>query len=96
MSFAHLTIRHLIYIFLNTSVRFNYVSISHIENFERFMNHNAFFSFENISEQFNDVCSINSTAFNLFIDRIYYVLQLFSGHLNGHNSFFLVLSEAYV
>ena len=34
--------------------------------------------------------------FNLFIDRIYYLLQLFSGHLNGHNSFFLVLSDAYV
>ena len=35
-------------------------------------------------------------AFNLFIDRIYYLLQLFSGHLNGHNSLFLVLSDAYV
>ena len=35
-------------------------------------------------------------AFNLFIDRIYYLLQLFIGHLNGHNSFFLVFSDAYV
>ena len=49
-----------------------------------------------ISEQFNDVSSINTMAFNLFQDRIYYLLQLFSGHLNGHNSFFLVLSDAYV
>ena len=49
-----------------------------------------------ISEQFNDVSSINTMAFNLFIDRIYFLLQLFSGHLNGHNSFFLVLSDAYV
>ena len=49
-----------------------------------------------ISEQVNDVSSINNMAFNLFIDRIYYPLQLFNGHLNGHNSFFLVLSDAYV
>ena len=49
-----------------------------------------------ISEQFNDVSSINTKAFNLFIDRIYYLLQLFSGHLNGHNIYFLVLSDAYV
>ena len=49
-----------------------------------------------ISEQCNDVSSINTMAFNLFKDRIYYLLQLFSGHLNGHNSFFLVLSGAYV
>ena len=49
-----------------------------------------------ISEQFNDVSSINTMAFNLFQDRIYYLLQLFSGHLNGHNSFFLVLIDAYI
>ena len=49
-----------------------------------------------ISEQFNDVSSINNMAFNLFIHRFYYLLQLFNGHLNGHNSFFLVLSDAYV
>ena len=35
-------------------------------------------------------------AFNLFMDRTYYLLKYFSGHLNGHNNFFLVLSEAYV
>ena len=49
-----------------------------------------------ISEQFNDVSSTDTKAFNFFIDRIYFLLQLFSGHLNGHNSFFLVLSDAYV
>ena len=79
-----------------TSVRFNYVSISHIENFERFMNLNSIFSNEMISEQFNDVSSINTMAFNLFIDHIYHLLQLFCGHLNGRNSFSLVLSDAYV
>ena len=91
MSFAHLTIWHLIHIFIYTSVRFNYVSISNIENFERFMIFNAIFSYEMISEHFNDVSSINTMAFNLFIDRIYYLLQLFNGHLNGHNSFFKFL-----
>ena len=49
-----------------------------------------------ISEQFNDVSSINTMAFNLFIDLIYYLLKLFSGHLNGHNRLFSVLSDAYV
>ena len=49
-----------------------------------------------ISEQFNDVRSINTMAFNLFIDRIYYLLQYFSGNLNWHNNFFFVLSDAYV
>ena len=49
-----------------------------------------------ISEQFNDVSSINNKAFNLFIYRIYYLLQLFNGHLNRHNSFLLLLSDAYV
>ena len=48
------------------------------------------------SEQFNDVSSINNMAFNLFIDRIYYDLQYFSGNLKGNNNFFLVLSDAYV
>ena len=75
------------YIF-NTSVRINYLSISNIENVERFMNIHKIFSYEIISEQFNDVSSINNKAFNLFIDRIYYLLQLFNGHLNRHNSFF--------
>ena len=49
-----------------------------------------------ISEQFHDVSSINTKVYNLYIDRIYYLLQLFSGHLNGHNSFFLILSDAYI
>ena len=49
-----------------------------------------------ISEQFNDVSSINTMASNLLIDRMYYLIQLFSGHLNGHNSFILVLSDAYL
>ena len=49
-----------------------------------------------ISEQFNDVSSINNKAFNLFKDRIYYLLQLFNGQLNRHNSFFKVLSDVYV
>ena len=35
-------------------------------------------------------------AFNLFINRIYYLLQYFSGHLNSHNNYFLVLSDTYV
>ena len=47
-----------------------------------------------ISEQLNDVSSINNKAFNLFIDRIYYLLQNFIGHLKRHNSFFLILSDA--
>ena len=75
------------YIFY-TSVRLNSLSISNIETFERFMNLNSIFSYKMISEQFNDVSSINNKEFNLFIDRIYYLLQLFNGHLNGHNSFF--------
>ena len=54
------------------------------------MNFNSIFSYEMI------VSSINNMAFNLFIDRIYYLLQLFNGHLNRHNSFFLVLSDAYI
>ena len=62
------------YIF-NTSVRLNSLSISNIENFERFMNLNYIFSYEMISEQFNGVSSIDNKAFNLFIDRIYYLLQ---------------------
>ena len=60
------------------------------------MNLNSIFSYEMISEQFINVISINNKALNLFIDRIYYLLQLFNGHLNRHNSFFLVLSDAYV
>ena len=84
-----------VYIFY-TSVRLNSFSISNIENFERFMNLNSIFSHEMISEQFNDVSSIHTTAFNLFIDRIHYLLQIFSGHLNWHNNFFLVKSDAYV
>ena len=75
------------YIFY-TLVRLNSLSISNIEKFERFMNLNWIFSYGMISEQFNDVSSINNKAFNLFIDRIYYLLQLFNGHLNRHNSFF--------
>ena len=55
-----------IYIFY-TSVRFNSVSISNIESFEHFMNLNSIFSYETISEQFNDISSINNMAFNLFI-----------------------------
>ena len=58
-----------------TSVRFNSVSISDIEYFERSMNH---------------------TAFILFIHIIYYYLQFFSGHLNGHNHDFLFVCDAYV
>ena len=73
-----------------TSVRLNSLSISNIENFERFMDVNGIFSYKMISEQFNEVSSINNKAFNLFIDRIYYLLQLFNGHLNRHNSFFKV------
>ena len=49
-----------------------------------------------ISEQFNDVRSINNMVFNLFIHRMYYLLQYFSGHLNGYNNFFLVLCDTYV
>ena len=49
-----------------------------------------------ISEQFNDVSSINNMELNLFIHRIYDLLQYFSGHLNGHNNFLLVKSDAYV
>ena len=49
-----------------------------------------------ILEQLNDVSSINNMAFNLFIHRIYFILQYFSGHLNGQNNFFLVLCDAYV
>ena len=49
-----------------------------------------------ISEQFNDVSSINNMAFNLFIHRIYFMLQYFSGHLNGQNNLFLDLCDAYV
>ena len=48
-----------------------------------------------ISEQYNDVSSINNMAFNLFIHRIYFLLQYFSAQLKGHNIFFLVLSDAY-
>ena len=83
------------YIFY-TSVRFNSLSISNIENFERFLNLNSVFSYEMISEQFNDVSSIDNMAFNLFKDPIYYLSQLFNGHLNRHNRFLLVLSDAYV
>ena len=49
-----------------------------------------------IPEQFNDVSSINNMAFNLFIHRIYYLLQYFSVHLNGHNNLYLVICDAYV
>ena len=35
-------------------------------------------------------------AFNFFNHRIYYLLQYFSGRLDGHNNFFLFLSYAYV
>ena len=49
-----------------------------------------------VSEQLNDVSSINNMAFNLFIHRIYCMLQYFSGHLNGQNNFFLVLCDAYI
>ena len=76
-----------IFIF-HTSVRFISMSISHIENFERFMNLDSIFSYEMISEQFNDVSSINTMAFNFFIDRIYYLLELFNGYLNGIIAFF--------
>ena len=48
-----------------------------------------------ISEQFNAVSSINNMAFNLFINRIYFMLQYLSGHFNGQNNFFLVLCDAY-
>ena len=49
-----------------------------------------------ISEQFNDVRSLNNMAFNLFIHNIYHWFQRFSGNLNGHNNEFLVLCNAYV
>ena len=49
-----------------------------------------------ISEQFNDFSSINNMAFNLFMHRIYFMLQYFSGHLDGQNNFILVLFDAYV
>ena len=49
-----------------------------------------------ISEKFNDGSSINNMTFNLFIHRIYFLLQYFSGHLNGNNNDFLVLCDAYV
>ena len=49
-----------------------------------------------ISEQFNDVSSLNNMAFNLFMDSIYYSLQCLSGDLNGHNNDFLDLCDAYV
>ena len=49
-----------------------------------------------ISEQFNDVSSLNNMAFNLFINHIYYWFRHFSGNLNGHNHDFLVLCGAYV
>ena len=70
------------------SVELNSLSISNIETFERFMNFNWIFSYEMISEKFDDVSSINNKALNLFIDRTYYPLQLFNGHLNGNYSFF--------
>ena len=49
-----------------------------------------------ISEQFNDVSSLNNTAFNLFIHHIYYWFCRLSGNLNRHNNDFLVLRDAYV
>ena len=49
-----------------------------------------------ISEQFNEVSSLNNMAFNLFIHQNYYWFRHFSGHLNGHNHDFLVLCDAYV
>ena len=49
-----------------------------------------------ISEQFNDVSSLNNMSFNLFMNRIYYWFQCFSVHLNRNNNNFLVLCDAYV
>ena len=49
-----------------------------------------------ISEQFNDVISLNNMAFNLFIHHIYYWFRHFSGHFNVHIHEFLVLCDAYV
>ena len=46
-----------------------------------------------ISEQFNDIRSLNNMAFYLFIHHIYYRFRCFSGHLNGHNNYFLVQSD---
>ena len=46
-----------------------------------------------ISEQFNDVSSLNNMEFNLFIHHIYHWFQRFSGHLNGHNNEFLVVCD---
>ena len=75
------------YIFY-TSVQFNSLSISNIENFELVLNLNSIFSYEMISEQFNDVSSMNNQAINLSIDRIYYLLRLCNANLHRHNSFF--------
>ena len=50
-----------------------------------------------VSEQFNDVSSLNNMAFNFFIHHAHYCFRRFSGHdLNGHNNDFLVLCDAYV
>ena len=49
-----------------------------------------------ISEQFNDVSSLNNMAFNLFTPHMYLWFQCFSGHLNGHNNDFLVLCDVHV
>ena len=53
------------------------------------------FSYVLISEQFNDISSLNNMAFNLFIHHFYYWFVHFSGHLNGHNNDFLVLCYVY-
>ena len=54
------------------------------------------FSYVLISEQFNDISSLNNMAFNLFIHHFYYWFRHFSGHLNGRNNNFLVICDAYV
>ena len=49
-----------------------------------------------ISEQFNDVISLNNMVFNLFIHHFYFLFRHFSVHLNGYNKKHLVLCDAYV
>ena len=78
------------------SVRFIFVSIVHIENFEHSSNHNAFshtYWFQNI---LMTLAHLIIWHLFLFIHHIYYWFCHFSGYLNGHNHDFLVLCTTYV
>ena len=79
-----------------TSVRFNFVLISHIEYFERSLNDNAFSYTICFQNSLMTLSHLKNMALYLFIHHMYFWFPRFSGYLNWHNNDFLVLCDAYV